>query len=148
MTHPHRLAPLLGALLVALLGSAFPACTPSGGDDASAAAPTARIAATGVMGEYRGTLQRGEETVTDHVVEVLTDTDGSPMVSIADFCSLQMRGAGPEYQADPDQRCLVNLGDGQRARAATGSANIADGRIRATVQFPDDDVTWTFEGQR
>lgn len=100
------------------------------------------------VGIYRGTLQRGDQTTANHEVEVLADTDGSPNVTVFDFCSLQMRGDGPTFTAEEGSRCLVDLGDGRRSRPATGEATFDNGTLRASVRFPEEDVVWTFEGAR
>ena len=109
----------------------------------------ARIAARGVMGHYTGTLTAGEERIENHEVDVLTDRNDAPMVTVREFCSIQFTGDGPDYVSEPGQHCLVALdGDPRQPHPVTGTAHIANGRMRLTVTFTEVDIVWNFEGAR
>ncbi len=147
---PHRSRALLRPLALAAALAVSPACRTEAPSSGAAAAPkTAAIAPNGPMGNYAGTLKKHDGAVADHRVDVLTDRAGAPTVTVYEFCSLPLTGPGPSYTVAEGASCLLDLGDGkQRPRAATGEATIADGRINVTVTFPDDRLTWSYEGRR
>ena len=145
------------ALVVLLSVSA---CSPQGNNAATspAAEPssapstnsgTAPVAAEGVAGPWRGTLNKGGTAVENHEVVVMTDRDGAPQVGFWEFCNVNMTGEGPTYTVAPASSCFVDLGTGSNTpnNITTGSATFTETSIEATITFENGTV-WSFSGTR
>ncbi len=110
---------------------------------------TAPVAANGVAGPWRGTLNKGGTAVENHEVVVMTDRDGAPQVGFWEFCNVNMTGEGPSYTVAPASSCFVDLGTGSNTpnNISSGSATFTETSIEATITFENGTV-WSFSGTR
>lgn len=79
---------------------------------------------------------------------MLTDGDGNPQIGIWEFCNIDMRGTGTEYNSVPGASCLVDLGEGRKEFDVVATAQITTEHIEVRVVFGDDAATWKFDGSR
>lgn len=131
------------ALLVPLT-----ACN-SGGDTESGAASNesgAPVAASPI-GEWPGTITRGEAASESHTVEVLDHADGQLQLGLQEFCNIDLEGAAPSWSSAEGASCLVDLGDGRNPTNVSASVRLEGDTLLIIANF-DGGVMWSFEGSR
>ena len=123
------------------------ACNNGAGEGAPASSPATSGDAPTLLGEWAGTITRGDAETEDHTIEFLDHADGQLQLGLQEFCNIDLEGAAPSWSSVEGASCLVDVGDGRNATNVTASVRLEGDTVLLIATF-DGGQMWSFEGTR